>query len=91
MKSWGTGGGAGIMAAGEGGFLPLLVGHQGGGGGGGFLPLLVGHQVGGGGVGLLPLLVGRQGGGGGGRGRGGVLPVGALIGRVLSGGVLCED
>ena len=61
MKSWGTGGGAsgideelgaggraGGMAGEEGGHLPLLVGHQGGGGGGGLLPLPVMHQGGGG-------------------------------------------
>ena len=41
MKNWGTGGDAGGMTGEEGGLLPLLVGHQGG-GGGGLLPLLVG-------------------------------------------------
>ena len=78
MKSWETGRGAGGMdeelgaggraggMAGEGGLLPLLVGHQGGGGGGGFLPLLVEHQGGGGGGRLLPRLVGHQSGDGGG-------------------------
>ena len=40
MKSWGAVGGAGGMA-GEGGLLPLLVWHQGG-GGGELLPLLQG-------------------------------------------------
>ena len=82
MKSWGAGKGTGgmneelggrmrcwwhaCMAGEDGGLLPLLVGHQGGGGGGGLLSLLVGHQGGGGGGRHLPLLVGHQGGGGGG-------------------------